>query len=240
MNRENQSSTNQVPSIFKHRNPTNTSMVQVGGTPSSSINKRSSPSVIRRRTSPQKVPSKIKEDSDMKEEKSNKGRKLIKEETQQDDIEKKLKTQRKSPRRGSPGKMLIKPTQTDDYDDEDDETESEEENINGNNKKEKKTRKSPRKTKRKINKWAEMIGYITNSVASEVGYPIRAEEFMTIIRKNYPGNPPAKKKISKDTYKERAKAKFQILKEVDESLIDKANKSINEIIQLIKKEGRDM
>jgi hypothetical protein len=163
---------------------------------------------------------------------------------------------RKSPSRRSPTKAasgLEKETKTsvrnvgikerenkppvDDYDDEEyEETESEEDN----GKKEKKTRKSPRKTKRKINKWAEMIGYITNSVAAQVGYPIRAEEFMPIIRKNYPGNPPAKKKISKDVYEERAKAKFQILKEVDESLIDKANKSISEIVQVIKKERKDM
>lgn len=234
MNTGNQSSTNLGPTnIFsRKRDP---AMIQMGNAQSSSISKRSSPTVIRRRTSPQK----IKEEPTMKEEKSNKGKKLVKEETQQ--VENVKESKRKSPkRRGSPGKIPMKSMQTDDYDDEEEETESEEESTTGNNKKEKKTRKSPRKTKRKINKWAEMIGYITNSVASEVGYPIRAEEFMTIIRKNYPGNPPAKKKISKDTYKERAKAKFQILKEVDETLIDKADKSINEIIQLIKKERRDM
>lgn len=119
---------------------------------------------------------------------------------------------------------------SDGYDGYDDQDESEDEMP-----KEKKTRKSPRKTKRKVNKWAEMIGYITNSVAAEVGYPLRAEEFMTIIRKNYPGSPPEKKKIPKDVYRERAKQKLQILKEADPSLVDKANKSIKEIMQELKK-----
>lgn len=146
-------------------------------------------------------------------------------------------TRRKSPAAGasrkSPPKKVVPMPAVDDYDDYDDQ-ESEERDE----KQEKKTRKSPRKTKRKVNKWAEMIGYITNSVAADVGYPIRAEEFMPIIRKNYPGNAPAKKKISKDTYSERARTKLQILKDVDPTLVDKANKSIAEIIQQLKKEPR--
>lgn len=117
------------------------------------------------------------------------------------------------------------------YDGYDDQDESDEESP-----KEKKSRKSPRKTKRKVNKWAEMIGYITNSVAAEVGYSVRAEQFMPIIRKNYPGNPPPKKKVSREMYKERAKAKLQILKDADPTLVDRANKSIKEILQEIKKQ----
>ena len=202
---------NKKPSVYNH---SGASKIQVGGMDKrSEISRRRSP--VSRRSPTKNVETRNSENTEpmtMEEPK------------------------RKPPTRKSPRKSPAKKSpSSDDYDDYDDE-ESEDNDDNG--KKERKTRKSPRKTKRKVNKWAEMIGYITNSVAAEVGFPIRAEEFMGIIRKNYPGNPPTKKKISKDLYAERAKAKLQILKEVDTSLIDKANKSIAEIVQTIKKESR--
>jgi|SRR4051794_4456039 hypothetical protein len=98
--------------------------------------------------------------------------------------------------------------------------------------------KSPRRIpNRKPNSWSVFVGYITNSIGAQTGEAAKIDEFMDIIRKNYPGKLPEKSKVKKgrEHYREKAAEKLKILKEVDPDLVRRADDSIKEIISMTKR-----
>lgn len=133
---------------------------------------------------------------------------------------------------------------SDGFDGGNDETEDEdEENERSTNRKisKSKSKKSSAKIAKKPNSWIVSLAYVTNALTVQCGRPVRIDEVIDIVRKNYPGKPPQKKSFDLEKYRLQAEERRKQLEDIDDEtgseFIKRADKSIREAMDKLNSDG---
>lgn len=105
----------------------------------------------------------------------------------------------------------------------------------------KKSKKSTSKIQKKPNSWIITLAYIVNAAAAQCGRPVRIDEVIDIVGDNYPGKRPKKKPFDINKHRSEAEERRKQLEKIDRETgseyLERADKSIREIMNMLNSNG---